>query len=129
MINPGGLFIAISCFLAFYYSIYGEQKEINRKIWHVFLFIPIGIIFIFASLMSLSNVGKALFEFGAGLLGWTWFSIIIQYYKLGRLWNRYSELIKGLLYAIVYIFRILVVVIYGFKIFVIYYGVYNFKIW
>ena len=57
--------MAVSCFLSFYYSRYGDRRDINRRIWYTILFLPLGIVFIMASLLSLSYVGDVLFEFGA----------------------------------------------------------------
>lgn len=122
MINPGGFFIAISCFLIFYYSRRGERKNINKKIWYTFLFLPLGIVFIMASLLSLSYIGDVLFEFGLGILGWTCFSIIIRYYKLGMVWNKYSRNIRRLFYVICHILRVFIIILYGFKVYIIFYS-------
>ncbi|WP_251454266.1 hypothetical protein [Veillonella intestinalis] len=120
MINPGGFFMAVSCFLSFYYSRYGDRRDINRTIWYTILFLPLGIVFIMASLLSLSYVGDVLFEFGAGLLGWTWISIIIRYYKLGKVWNKFSRNIRRLFYVICHILRVFIIILYGFKVCIIF---------
>lgn len=103
--NPGGIIIGAVCFYLFYGSYYGKRKHINRNIWQIYLFIPLGILFVAISFLSpvIANVG---FELGIATLVWMSLAVLTYYYKINMVWTSYSKRVRTLFFILIFIFKI-----------------------
>lgn len=100
--NPGGIIIGAVCFYLFYGSYYGKRKHINRNIWQIYLFIPLGILFVVISFLSpvIANIG---FELGIATLVWMSLAVLTYYYKINMVWTSYSKRVRTLFFPIKHI--------------------------
>ncbi|WP_295234798.1 hypothetical protein [Veillonella sp.] len=119
--NPGGIIIGAICFFLFYGFRYGKRKHINRNIWQIYLFIPLGILFVVISFLSpvIANIG---FELGLAILLGLSLSIFTYYYKINMLWTNYSRKVRILFFICMYILNIAFILWFVFRAFIWWFG-------
>lgn len=119
--NPGGIIIGGVCLYLFYVSYYGKRKHINRNIWQIYIFIPLGMLFIVISFLSpiIANIG---FYLGIATLIWLSLSVIIYHYKNNMLWMKYSKTTRKIFFVLIFIIKSIFILWFIFKAFILWFG-------